>query len=51
MAARILKGGDTATMPVEALEDLMVYVNPKSAADMGIVVPESVMKRADKVIE
>lgn len=51
MAARILKGADTATMPVETLEDLMIYVNPKSAADMGVSVPESVMKRADKVVE
>jgi len=51
MAGRILKGADTATMPVETLKDLMVYVNPKSAADMGVSIPESVMKRADKVIE
>lgn len=51
MAARILKGADTATMPVETLEDLMVYVNPNSAREMGVSVPESVMKRADKIIE
>jgi len=51
MAARILKGADTATMPVETLEDLMVYVNPNSAREMGVSVPESVMKRADKVVE
>lgn len=51
MAGRILKGADTATMPVETLKDLMIYVNPGSAADMGVSVPDSVMKRADKVVE
>ena len=52
MAERILlQGANPATMPVESLADLMLYVNPKSAKDMGVTVPDSVLKRADKVIE
>jgi putative ABC transport system substrate-binding protein len=51
MAARVLGGADTATMPVETLKDLKLYLNLKSAADMGISVPDSVRKRADKIIE
>jgi len=52
MARRILvDGADPATMPVESLQDLMLYVNPTAAADMGVEVPASVSERADKVVE
>lgn len=51
MAERIFKGADTATMPVETLQDLKLYVNPRSAKEMGVAVPDSVTKRADKIIE
>jgi putative ABC transport system substrate-binding protein len=51
MAYRILQGANPATMPVETLKDLKLYVNPESAKKMGVTLPESVVKRADKVIE
>ncbi len=51
MAIRIFEGADTATMPVETLKDLKLYVNLNSARDMGVKVPESVMKGADKIIQ
>jgi putative ABC transport system substrate-binding protein len=51
MAERIFKGVGTATMPVETLEDLKLYVNPGKAKEMGLSVPDSVMKRADEVVK
>jgi len=52
MAKRILEGGEKpAAMPVEQLLDLEVVVNAKAAADMGVTLPESVLKKAGKVIE
>ncbi len=51
MAERILlQGANPATMPVESLGDLMLYANPKSAKEMGVTIPDSVLKRADKVL-
>ncbi len=38
-------------MPVERLKDLETVVNTKAAAAMGVTVPESVLKKASKVIE
>lgn len=52
MALRILKdGAKPAEMPVESLKNLRLHVNMKSAAAMGVTVPETVLKRADKIVE
>lgn len=52
MAKRILvDGANPATMPVESLQDLMLYVNPTAAAEQGVDVPASVKERADKVVQ
>jgi len=52
MAKRILADGEKpAAMPVEQLQELEVVVNKKAAADMGLTLPESVLKKAGKVIE
>lgn len=51
MAIKVFGGADTATMSVETLKDLKMYLNPRSAADMGISIPDSVRNRADKIIE
>jgi putative ABC transport system substrate-binding protein len=51
MAERIFKGEKTATMRVETLEDLKLYVNPGKAKDMGVSIPDSVMKRADEIVK
>jgi putative ABC transport system substrate-binding protein len=50
MAARILKGAQPATMPVEILKDLKLVVNSKAAEKMGIKLNESFVKRADQVL-
>ncbi|WP_147821408.1 ABC transporter substrate-binding protein [Salidesulfovibrio onnuriiensis] len=50
MAARVLQGADTATMPVESIKRLRLHVNLKAAESMGVTIPEAVVSRADKVI-
>jgi putative ABC transport system substrate-binding protein len=50
MAVRVLQGADPATMPVETLKDLKLYVNTQAAEKMGVKLPEAVVKRADKVL-
>ncbi|EMG36750.1 ABC-type uncharacterized transport system, periplasmic component [Desulfocurvibacter africanus PCS] len=52
MAKRILVDGATpATMPVEDLQELELYVNKGAAKAMGVNVPQAVLSRADKIIE
>jgi putative ABC transport system substrate-binding protein len=51
MAEKVLKGADTATMPVETLKEFLLHLNPASAAEMGVTIPASVMDRADKVVK
>lgn len=47
MAVEILVNGkDTATMPVESQDDLLLYVNTAAAGRMGIEVPQDVLDRA-----
>lgn len=52
MAYRILNDGtNPADMPVEFLNDLEMHVNKQAAASMGVTLPESVLNRANKIIE
>ncbi|MGE4298353.1 MAG: ABC transporter substrate-binding protein [Desulfovibrionaceae bacterium] len=51
MANRIFGGSKPATMAVESLQDLMMYVNKTAAKTMGVTIPSKVLDRADKVIE
>lgn len=46
MAARVLNGEETATMPVMTMTDMDVYVNTETAAQLGIEIPETVMEKA-----
>lgn len=50
MAVRILEGADPAVMPVETLQDLKLVVSRQTAEKIGLTLPESVVKRADKVL-
>lgn len=50
MAVEILQGANPADMPVETLKDLKLAVNEKAAEKMGVSLPESVVKQADKVL-
>jgi putative ABC transport system substrate-binding protein len=48
---KIVKGADPATLPVEQVDRFQFVVNLKTAKKMGIVIPQSVLLRADRVIE
>lgn len=48
---RLLRGAKTSELPVEQLSRLELVVNLKTAKDFGIKVPQSVLLRADRVIE
>lgn len=51
MAARILNGADPAEMAVESSEELKLYINKKSAAEIGLEIPEKLLESADTVFE
>ncbi|MFW5734182.1 MAG: ABC transporter substrate-binding protein [Oceanidesulfovibrio sp.] len=52
MAHRILvEGANPAEMPVETLQNLSLWVNKNAAENMGVTIPESVLERADTVLE
>ncbi len=51
MGVRILKGAKPGGMPIEQLDEYEVTVNLKTAREIGINIPYSLMMRATKVIE
>lgn len=51
MAAEVLKGGDTASMPVKVMDDMQAYVNQNTADDLGIKIPADVLRDATNLGE
>jgi putative ABC transport system substrate-binding protein len=50
MALEILEGKDPGKMPIDKVTDLVTRVNLDSARKVGLTIPETVIKKADKVI-
>lgn len=48
---RILKGASPAELPVEQPDRYLLHVDLRVARSLGITIPQSVLLRADKVIE
>lgn len=49
--ARLLKGDKAADLPIERLTNYQLYVNKSAAQAIGVSLPESILVRADKLIE
>ncbi|HTN33775.1 MAG TPA: ABC transporter substrate-binding protein [Marinobacter sp.] len=51
MVVRILKGANTADMPVETMDTLDLFVNPAAAERMDITLPDEFIKEAKEVVK
>ncbi len=50
-ALRILQGENPAAIPVGTVTEYMLMINTKTAREIGVVVPENILKSAVLVAE
>ena len=50
MAARVMRGENPDSIPIEPFSKTKIIVNPAGAKACGLTIPQSVMSRADRII-
>jgi putative ABC transport system substrate-binding protein len=48
---KVLKGASPATTPFEVITRRQFVVNLKVAKQLGVTIPDGVLKRADRIIQ
>jgi putative ABC transport system substrate-binding protein len=50
-AAKVLRGENPCSLPVQTFTIIRIYVNPEAANRMGTTIPQSLMDRAYEIIK